>query len=170
MMTALIARDHGHELAAAVSDWFLHTSVREGVGPQRMDLRFRFGVSDEKLLTALQAMEESLEEPLSRQQLAKLAGVSLRQLERAFRGTLQRGIHQHYLALRLERSRQLLRETSLAIVEVALATGFGSASQFARAFRRVFGFSPSAELLQHKHAGKGAIAEQSLRSARAALR
>jgi AraC family carnitine catabolism transcriptional activator len=46
------------------------------------------------------------------------------------------------LALRLERARRLLRETSLAVVEIALATGFGSASQFARAFRRAFGFSP----------------------------
>ncbi len=159
MMTALIARDHGHDLAAAVSDWFLHTAVREGVGPQRMDLRFRLGVSDQKLLTALQAMEENLEEPLSREQLAELAGISLRQLERAFRSTLQRGVHQHYLALRLERSRQLLRETSLAIVEIALATGFGSASQFARAFRRVFGFSPSAELLQHKRASSATLAK-----------
>jgi transcriptional regulator GlxA family with amidase domain len=140
MMTALIARDHGHELAAAVSDWFLHAYAREGDGPQRMDLRFRLGVSDEKL--------------------AKLARISLRQLERAFRSTLKRGVHQHYLALRLERSRQLLRETSLAIVEIALATGFGSASQFARAFRRAFGFSPSAELLQLRRASSGALAER----------
>jgi transcriptional regulator GlxA family with amidase domain len=142
MMTALIARDHGYELAAAVSDWFLHTYVREGVEPQRMDLRFRLGVSDEKLLTALKAMEENLEEPLSREQLAQLAGISLRQLERAFRRTLRRGVHQHYLALRLERSRQLLRETSLAIVEIALVTGFTSASQFSRAFNRAFSMRP----------------------------
>ena len=145
MMTALIARDHGQELAVAVNDWFVHTSVLDGAGPQRMDLRFRFDVSDEKLLTALKIMEENLEEPLSREELSKLAGLSLRQLERAFRGSLQRGVHQHYLALRLERSRQLLRETSLAIVEIALATGFGSASHFARAFRRVFRFSPREE-------------------------
>lgn len=142
MMTALIARDHGHELAAAVSDWFLHTYVREGVGPQRMDLRFRLGVFDDKLLTAVNAMEENLEEPLSREQLAELAGISLRQLERAFCSTLKRGVHRHYLTLRLERSRQLLRETSLPIVEIALATGFASASQFSRAFNREFGMPP----------------------------
>ena len=28
MMVALITRDHGYELGAAVSDWFLHTHVR----------------------------------------------------------------------------------------------------------------------------------------------
>lgn len=152
MMTALIARDHGRELGAAVSDWFLHTYVREGAGPQRMDLRFRLGVSNEKLLPVLKAMESHLEEPLSREALAQLAGISVRQLERAFRIALGRGVHEHYLAVRLERSRQLLRETSLPVVEVALATGFASASQFSRAYRRVFGFPPREEILRHTRA------------------
>jgi transcriptional regulator GlxA family with amidase domain len=35
-----------------------------------------------------------------------------------------------------------LRETSLSILEVALATGFASASQFSRAFRRSFDVTP----------------------------
>jgi transcriptional regulator GlxA family with amidase domain len=147
MMTTLIARDHGYTLGTAVSEWFLHTYVREGVGPQRMDLRFRLGITDESVLAVLKAMEENLEEPLSRQQLAGLAGISLRQLERSFRQCVNRGVHEHYLGLRLGRSRQLLRETSLPIVEVALAAGFGSASQFSRAFRHAFGFSPRQTLL-----------------------
>jgi transcriptional regulator GlxA family with amidase domain len=142
MMVAIIARDHGYELGAGVSDWFMHTHVREGAGPQRMDLRHRLGVADDKLLKALRAMEAHLETPLSRQRLAKLAGVSLRRLERSFQSQLGHGMHQHYLALRLGRSRQLLRETSLSILDVALATGFASASQFSRAFGRQFGLRP----------------------------
>jgi len=142
MMVALITRDHGYELGAAVSDWFLHTHIREGTRPQRMDLRFRVGVTDERLLNALKAMETHLEAPLPRERLAKLAGVSLRQLERAFRAQLGRGVHQHYLALRLGRARRLLLETSRSVLEVALATGFASASQFSRAFKQAFGFSP----------------------------
>jgi AraC family carnitine catabolism transcriptional activator len=140
MMVALITRDHGYELGAAVSDWFLHTHVREGTRPQRMDLRFRVGVTNDKLLNALKAMEAHLEVPLPRERLAKLASVSVRQLERQFRNQLGRGVHEHYLALRLGRARQLLRETSRSILDIALATGFGSASQFSRAFRRAFGF------------------------------
>lgn len=142
MMVALITRDHGYELGAAVSDWFLHTQVREGARPQRMDLRFRLGIADDKLLMALRAMEAHIETPLSRQRIANLAGVSLRQLERSFRSHLGHGVHEHYLALRLGRSRQLLRESSLSILEVALATGFASASQFSRAFGRRFGLVP----------------------------
>lgn len=142
MMVALIANDHGHELAAQVSDWFLHAQIREGMGPQRMDLRFRLGVADPKLLDVLKAMEANLESPLSRLALSGVARLSLRQLERSFRQHLGRGIHQHYLALRLGRSRQLLRESSLSVLEIAVATGFASAGDFSRAFRRQFGFPP----------------------------
>jgi transcriptional regulator GlxA family with amidase domain len=143
MMVALIARDHGHELAAAVGDWFLHTHVREGMGPQRMDLRLRLGVTDEHLLKVLRAMEANLEAPLKRAELAGLVGISLRQLERLFLHQLGRGVHQHYRSLRLDRARHLLRETSLPVLDVALATGFSSASQFSRAYRLTFGEAPS---------------------------
>ncbi len=142
MMVALITRDHGYELGAAVSDWFLHTHVRDGEGPQRMDLRFRLGIADAKLLAVLKAMEANLETPLTRAALAGLVEVSMRQLERSFRNQLGRGVHEHYLSLRLGRARQLLRETSLSVLEIAMATGFGSASQFSRAFRQAFGFPP----------------------------
>jgi transcriptional regulator GlxA family with amidase domain len=142
MMIALIEQDHGHALAAAVGDWFLHTHIREGFGPQRMDLRFRLGVSDEKLLRVLRQMELRIETPHSRDELARLAGVSVRQLERLFHRHLGRGIHRHYSSLRLQRARQLLRETALPVLDVAVATGFSSSSQFARAYRRAFGQAP----------------------------
>src|SRR6476646_9954339 len=143
MMVALIERDHGRQLAAAVGDWFLHTHIREGMGPQRMDLRYRLGVADEKLLGVLRAMETSLETPQPRAALARQAGISLRQLERLFHRHIGHGVHFHYRWLRLERARQLLRETTLPVLDVALATGFASSSQFARAYRRAFGEPPS---------------------------
>jgi transcriptional regulator GlxA family with amidase domain len=158
MMLALIRRDHGYQLAAAVSDWFLHTHVRAGAAPQRMDLRHRLGVGDERVLKALKAMEGHLEAPLSRERIAELAGVSLRRLERAFRDQLGHGIHAHYVALRLARSRQFLRETSLSILETALATGFASASQFARAFRQKYGHSPRETRKKERRVGREASA------------
>ena len=143
MMVALIERNHGRQLAASVGDWFLHTHIREGFGPQRMDLRYRLGVADEKLLSVLRAMERSIETPLARADLARAAGISLRQLERLFQRHIGHGIHSHYRWLRLERARQLLRETSLPVLDVSLATGFTSSSQFARAYSCVFGEPPS---------------------------
>ena len=143
MMVALIERDHGRQLAAAVGDWFLHTHIREGMGPQRMDLRRRLGIADEKLLRVLRRMEVNIEAPQSRTELARIAGISVRQLERLFRRHLGHGIHRQYSSMRLERARQLLRETTLPVLDVAIATGFSSSSQFARAYNRTFGEPPS---------------------------
>ena len=100
-------------------------------------------------------MEEAIEEPVSRAALAELAGVSVRQIERLFRGKLGFGIKEHYLGLRLDRARALLVETTLPIGEIAGACGFVSASHFSDSFRRHFGSSPSAlRQTERRHGGR----------------
>lgn len=145
MMHAIIARDHGTELALAVSEWFLQTHVREGAGPQRMPLRERLGISNAALLRVAGAMEHSIEHPLAREELARMANISLRQLERLFRQHLNRSLGEHYIFLRLDRARSLLRQTSLSALEIAIACGFSNASHFSRAYSKMFGHSPRAE-------------------------
>lgn len=154
MMHAVIAREHGSELALAVSEWFLQTHVREGAGPQRMPLRERLGVSHAPLLRVVGRMEQSLENPVPRDELARTAGVSLRQLERLFRLHLGRSLGEHYLGLRLDRARDLLRQTTLSALEIALACGFASASHFSRAYRTRFGHAPRAERLPLGNSGR----------------
>jgi transcriptional regulator GlxA family with amidase domain len=145
MMHALIEQDHGQELAVAVSDWFLQTEVRAGSGPQRMTLRERFNVSNERLLRALEHMESHVQEPASRGELAKRAGISVRQLERLFADYLGSTLRAHYLRTRLERARILLRQTAMPVISIAVETGFASPSHFARSYRLAFGLSPRQE-------------------------
>jgi transcriptional regulator GlxA family with amidase domain len=145
MMHALIEQDHGHELAAAVSDWFLQTEIRAGSEPQRMTLRERFNVSNDRLLRALEYMESHLQEPASRGELAKRAGISVRHLERLFAHHLGSTMRAHYLRTRLERARILLRQTAMPVVSIAVETGFTSPSHFARSYRLAFGLSPRQE-------------------------
>ena len=135
LMLHLIGREHGPSLAAAVSEWFVHTQIRDGVAPQRMALALRSGVSDARALRVIAAMEANLERPLPRAALAAIAHVSVRQLERLFRQGLGRGVQAHYRALRLERARRLGRESDLSAAEIAVATGFASARALARARR-----------------------------------
>lgn len=143
MMHALIAGEHGRALASEVSDWFLSTQVRAGSRPQRLEIAARYGIGDAKLIAVLSRMEDAIEEPVSREDLARHAGVSIRQLERLFRSKLGFTIKEHYLRLRLDRGRALLTETSLPVTEIAVACGFVSASHFAEAFRRRYGISPT---------------------------
>ncbi|MGU3493108.1 GlxA family transcriptional regulator [Xanthobacteraceae bacterium A53D] len=145
MMADLIARDHGPDLANAVSEWFLRTHARPASGAQRMAPRERFGIGNAKVLSVLGEMEARLEEPASREELAHRVGISVRQLERLFADHLGESVGAHYLSLRLDRARALLRQTALPVAEVAMATGFVSTSHFSRAYKARFGMPPSGE-------------------------
>ncbi|MFV0474393.1 MAG: helix-turn-helix domain-containing protein, partial [Pikeienuella sp.] len=47
--------------------------------------------------------------------------------------------------LRLERARELLRQTDMRVLDVAAATGFSSGASLARAYRGRFGLCPRAD-------------------------
>lgn len=145
LMLNVIAAQHGHELAAAVADQFMHERIRDRHDHQRMSLPARLGVRHPKLLSVISLMEENLEEPLSRAGLAQAAGLSTRQLERLFRKYLQRSPARYYLELRLNKARLLLLQTNLSVIDVALACGFVSASHFSKCYRDYFGRTPRKE-------------------------
>jgi transcriptional regulator GlxA family with amidase domain len=153
MMHAFIRTDHGSAIAAAVSDWFLQTDVRRGEVAQRLSPTERFGVHNAKLVETLLRMEERIEVPFAPTQLAKLAGVSVRQLERLFAGHLRTTIKRRYLDLRLEHARKLLRQTALPVSEIALASGFSILANFSRSYAQHFGISPRAERDVENRAG-----------------
>lgn len=68
-------------------------------------------------------MERRIERPIAPGELARLAKLSLRQLERLFAHHLGTTIHLRYLEIRLTHARGLLRQSTMAIGDVALATG-----------------------------------------------
>lgn len=143
LMLNFIAHDFGRDLAAQVADQMLHHAARAATGPQRLALSERTGVRHPRLLDVIAAMEANLEAPLPLTALADLAGLSLRQLERLFAAQLGQRPAAYYRALRLARARQLVQQTGLSMLEVAVATGFSSATHFAREYRRAHGHAPS---------------------------
>lgn len=143
MMHALIASHHGAGFARAVSDWFMHTEIRPAAGPQRASLVERVGCCVPAILDAIEAMEGNIADPLTLPHLARIAGLSPRQLNRLFQQHLGETTQAHYRRLRLDRARNLLRNSALSLTEVALATGFASSSHFSRAYRAEFGDPPS---------------------------
>jgi AraC family transcriptional regulator, glycine betaine-responsive activator len=145
MMLNVISRQHGHELAASVADQFMHERIRDQHDHQRMSLLVRLGVRHPKLLSVIEVMEKNLEEPLSRIDLARDAGLSTRQLERLFRKYLNRSPARYYLELRLDKARLLLLQTNMSIIDVALACGFVSASHFSKCYRDFYGRTPRKE-------------------------
>lgn len=140
----LIERDHGGTLASKVSEWFIRTDPRRADRPQRMALRERYGVNDDRVVRVLAEMEAHLEEPRRRDVLARAAGVSMRQLERLFQTEMGRSIDKVYSEIRLDQAMQLLRATGMSITEIGVACGFKSGSHFSRAFLERHGSSPRA--------------------------
>ena len=143
MMLYLIQCQRGHELSLAVSDELIYSHMREGKAPQRMSSALRLGTNNRKLLRVISVMEDQLEEPLSIPTLAAMVNVSERELERLFSRHLQQSPGRYYRAKRLQRARALLQQTDRLVVDIAMASGFGSAAHFSRAYRQFFSVAPS---------------------------
>lgn len=145
MMLTLIGQHHGRELMAAISDMFMCERIRSEQEQQRIPLRHVLGTSQPKLLEIVALMEANVEEPLELEELAAITGISRRQLERLFLKHLNRPPSRYYLTIRINRARQLLRQTSMMINEVATACGFISTPHFSKCYRGFFGVPPSSE-------------------------
>jgi transcriptional regulator GlxA family with amidase domain len=135
----------GSTVQAQVKEILCVDRVRGKEERQRVALQARFGVLQPKLTEAVTLMEANIEEPLSTDEIAQLAGVSRRQLERLFKQYLGSLPSRYYLELRLQRARQLLLDTNYSIVQVGLMCGFSSGSHFSTAFGALFGNTPREE-------------------------
>ena len=145
LMLDLIAQAHGSALAIEVSEQFVVGRIRPRKDHQRMQIASRYGVSNRKLVQVIGEMEQHTEPPLSTLALAESIGVTRRQLERLFKLHLNDTPSAFYLGLRLEKARQLLRQTGMSVLEVSIACGFESASYFTRSYRTRFGRCPREE-------------------------
>lgn len=145
MMLHLIAETQGNKVAAEVADQLLHTSIRTDQDHQRLSIPTRIGVRHPRLTAVIARMEGNLEDPISPAKLAADAGMSTRQLERLFRRYLNRSPKRYYMETRLARARNLLMQTEMSIIEVALASGFSSPSHFSKCYRAQYGCTPYRE-------------------------
>lgn len=141
----VISRRQGQDFANHVSENFVHGAPRQAKDSQRMALRDRLGVNHPLLLQVVEIMEANIESPMPVPAIARRVAVSQRQLERLFFRYLRCSPAHHYIGVRLEKARKLLRHTSMSVLEVGLSCGFTSASHFARAYRARYGLVPSGD-------------------------
>ena len=149
LMLKIIADDHGEELANSVADQLIYSSIRTDQDTQRLSVPTRIGVRHPKLSQVIQMMESNIEEPMSPSILAKDVGMSTRQLERLFRRYLNRSPKRYYMELRLQKARNLLMQTDMSVINVALACGFASPSHFSKCYRAHYDTTPYRERGSH---------------------
>jgi transcriptional regulator GlxA family with amidase domain len=144
-MLKLIADEHGEDLANLVADQLIYTSIRTDQDTQRLSIPTRIGVRHPKLGQVIRMMEQNIEDPISPAQLAKEVSMSTRQLERLFRRYLNRSPKRYYMELRLAKARNLLMQTDMSVINVALACGFASPSHFSKCYRAHYDTTPYRE-------------------------
>ena len=94
-----------------------------------------------ELAAVAEHIKTNFRNALDAERLAKMAGLSVRQLTRKFRSTFQVTPRDYLMKMRILHACSLLRSTPLPITEVALQSGFYDHSDFARQFRRQMGLA-----------------------------
>jgi len=141
MLTSLIGARLGPDLARKVSAQFIVERGRAGAERQPGGVDRRAIVGRPALEAAVRLLEGEGADPRG---AARAAGLSVRQLERLFVRHLGQTPTAFSKALRLQRAKALLEQTSMSVTDIAVACGFVSPAHFATAYRRAFGHAPSA--------------------------
>ena len=103
----------------------------------------RRGLPGATLRRVLDYLHEHLAETPGVQELSAIAGMSAPHFARSFRAATGEAPHRYLNRLRLKRAKQLLAQSELRIVEVALAVGFANPSHFSAFFRAATGSTPA---------------------------
>lgn len=149
LLLKLIAEDQGEDLANNVADQQIYTTIRTDRDTQRLSVPTRIGVRHPKLSEVIRKMEANIEEPISPSVLAAEVSMSTRQLERLFRRYLNRSPKRYYMELRLQKARNLLMQTDMSVINVALSCGFSSPSHFSKCYRSHYDTTPYRERGSH---------------------
>lgn len=133
-------RDHFGPAAAFVAGaMFLHdNSNRHGASYPEKAMSQQVSA---KVKAAFKLMSENLEYPLPTPALAQAVNLSERSFHRLFKRKLNLTPGRYYQLLRLARARELARHSDLKLDEIALRSGFASATTLSRSFRNQFGVS-----------------------------
>ena len=150
LMLNLIQLKHGSSVSQLVSEQFVLERVRSAEDRQYVPLRAQVGNAHRSMIQVAELMEENIEKPLSLEDIARTTGLSRRQIERLFRQEMGRSPARYYLEIRLDRARHLLIQSSMPVVEVAVACGFVSASHFSKCYRELYARSPQQERVERK--------------------
>ncbi len=92
---------------------------------------------------AVEHIHQHFDEPLRLPELAKLAKLSVYQLDQRIRRLFNITPGQYITKVRIEHACQLLRRSENSIVDIALDCGFGDQSAFSRQFKASVGMTPS---------------------------
>jgi AraC family transcriptional regulator len=101
------------------------------------------GMAPHVLRRVVEFMRANMDKQIGLKDLAGCAGLSLSHFSFQFRASTNQSPHQYILRLRVERSKELLTDSRLSVLDVGLEVGFRNQQHFATVFRNSVGVPPS---------------------------
>ncbi|MEM0980886.1 MAG: AraC family transcriptional regulator [Cyanobacteria bacterium P01_H01_bin.58] len=102
------------------------------------------GLPQRQLMQVLDYVDAHLDQEIKLTDLAQLLDMSQFHFSRLFKQSLGLSPYQYLLQQRVERAKQLLKQTDHAIVDIAFECGFNSHSHLSKQFRQLTGMTPKA--------------------------
>lgn len=102
------------------------------------------GLSQRQLVQVLDYINDHLDQEIKLADLAALLGMSQFHFCHLFKQAIPTTPYQYLLQQRIERAKQLLKQTDQSIMEIALQCGFNSHSHLSKQFRQLTGITPTA--------------------------
>ncbi|MDT0397861.1 MULTISPECIES: helix-turn-helix domain-containing protein [Streptomyces] len=144
----LIRRDHGAAVAGAAARRCVVAPWREGGQAQFIEHPVPKDAGRSTSATRQWALDR-LAEPLTLEDMARHAHMSVRTFTRRFRGEVGTSPLRWLLQCRLNQARRLLESTELTVARVATASGFGDPVALRKHFAAHLGLSPLAYRRAH---------------------
>jgi len=142
LMTYLLTQAPGsRDLANEVAN-LLIAERRSLTDVQTVSIIHQSRVTNPVAIEVLRLMEANVAEPLPIGELAQLAGVSLRSLQRLFKQKFERSAERVYLDIRLAHARLLVHRSDKSVRDIAVRTGFASPSHLTARYTPRYGASP----------------------------
>ncbi len=141
MALAMVERDHGAAVKAAVARQLVVNSHRPGHQSQFSDLLVAQSKEDERFAGIVNWLQASTSVPISVEQMADHVSMAPRSFHRHFVKSFGQTPAKFFEKLRLNAARKLL-EANVPIADAARQAGFRSDSAFRAAFKTQFGITP----------------------------
>jgi AraC family transcriptional regulator len=107
-------------------------------------LIFKGGLPQHRLLQVLDYIHDHLEQDIKLADLAELLGMSQFHFSHLFKQAIGIAPYQYLLQQRIERAKQLLKQTDQSVMAIAFLCGFNSHSHLSKQFRQATGLTPTA--------------------------
>lgn len=118
--------------------------LRQYAAPEFRFAVYESALSERQMLQVLEYIHEYLHQDIKLADLATLLNISESHFSHQFKQAIGMTPHQYLLQQRIERAKQLLKESDRSIMDIAFLCGFNSHSHLSKQFRQLTGMTPKA--------------------------